>query len=303
LLQVQQKVVLKNDAVPGEDVRHNQNDSMTEILSVMKWPLIACLLLPGILVYYGLHIIKREVIFVDLALAQVATLGTCVCLFLGHDADDPHNFYWSLGFTLAGAALFTFMRPSKHARVPQEALIGIVYVVAAATGILFLSKSPHGKEELQRTLVGDLLTVTGPQIWKTAALYAVIGAVHYAFRKKFIALSFDHERAEQSGMRVRAWDFLFYALFGLIVTSFVQVGGVLMVFSYLIVPAACGVYLARSLPAQLLIGWLAATLASVGGLYASFQLDVPTGAAIVCALGVVLLGTALWAGLRRRTAG
>jgi hypothetical protein len=130
-----------------------------------------------------------------------------------------------------------------------------------------------------------------------------IGAVHYAFRKKFIALSFDHERAEQSGMRVRAWDFLFYALFGLIVTSFVQVGGVLMVFSYLIVPAACGVYLARSLPAQLLIGWLAATLASVGGLYASFQLDVPTGAAIVCALGVVLLGTALWAGLRRRTAG
>ena len=267
------------------------NDAMTwaQIMSVMKWPLVACLLLPGILVYYGLHIIRREVIFVDLALAQVATLGTCVCLYLGHEADDPHNYYWSLGFTLAGALVFTFTRSTKHAKVPQEALIGIIYVVAAAAGILLLSKSPHGKEELQRTLVGDLLTVTWPEIWKTAALYGAIGLTHVLFRKQFIALSFEHERAERSGMKVWFWDFLFYALFGLIVTSFVQVGGVLMVFSYLIVPAACGTYLAKSLPARLVIGWCVATLASVGGRYASFELDVPTGAAIVCVLGVTLL--------------
>src|SRR6186713_752377 len=258
---------------------------MAEIFSVMKWPLIACLLLPGILVYYGLHIIRREVIFVDLALAQVATLGTCFCLYLGHEADDPHNYYWSLGFTLAGALLFTFTRASKSARVPQEALIGIIYVVAAAAGILLLSKSPHGKEELQKTLVGDLLTVSSADIWKTAALYAVIGVVHFIFRRKFIALSFDHERAAQSGLSVRLWDFLFYALFGLVVTSFVQIGGVLMVFSYLVVPAACGTYLASSLLARLAIGWCVATLASVIGLYGSFRFDLPTGAAIVCVLG------------------
>ena len=272
---------------------------MTEILSVMKWPLVACLLLPGILVYYGLHIIRREVIFVDLALAQVATLGTCVCLYLGHEPDDPHNYFWSLGFTLAGALLFTFTRSNKNARVPQEALIGIIYVVAAAAGILLLSKSPHGKEELQRTLVGDLLTVTNKEIWRTASLYAVIAVVHFIFRKQFIALSFDHEHAEQGGLKVHFWDFMFYALFGLIVTSFVQVGGVLMVFSYLIVPAACGTYLAKSLIARLAIGWVVATLASIGGLYASYQLDVPTGAAIVCMLGLVLLVTAVASGLRR----
>ena len=265
----------------------------------MKWPLIACLLLPGILVYYGLHIIKREVIFVDLALAQVATLGTCVCLYLGHEADDPHNYFWSLGFTLAGALVFTFTRPHKHARVPQEALIGIVYVVAAAAGILLLSKSPHGKEELQKTLVGDLLTVTWPQIWKTTVLYAVIGVVHFIFRRQFIALSFDHDHAVAKGMRVRLWDFLFYALFGLIVTSFVQVGGVLLVFSYLIVPAACGIFLAGSLPSRLVAGWITATLASIGGLYASYQLDVPTGAAIVCVLGVVLVLVGMGSKLRR----
>lgn len=266
-------------------------DTLTwsQVIAVMKWPLVACLLLPGILVYYGLHIIKREVIFVDLALAQVATLGTCVCLYLGHEADDPHNYFWSLGFTLAGALVFTFTRPSRHALVPQEAVIGIVYVVAAAAGILLLSKSPHGKEELQKTLVGDLLTVTWSEIWRTAALYAAIALVHVLFRRQFIELSFHHEQAEGRGMRVRFWDFLFYALFGLIVTSFVHVGGVLLVFSYLIVPAACGTYLARSLSAGLAIGWVVATVASVGGLYASFKLDVPTGAAIVCVLGVVLV--------------
>jgi zinc/manganese transport system permease protein len=262
---------------------------MNEILSVMKWPLVACLVLPGILVYYGLHIIRREVIFVDLALAQVATLGTCFCLYRGHEADDPHNYFYSVGFTLAGALLFTFTRSHKKARVPQEAVIGIIYVVAAAAGILLLSKSPHGKEELQRTLVGDLLTVTPFEIGKTAVLYAVIGIVHFIFRKQFIKLSFDHDHAAEVGLKVRFWDFLFYALFGLIVTSFVQVGGVLMVFSYLIVPAACGTYLANSLLARLVIGWLVATLASMGGLYASFRFDLPTGAAIVCALGAALL--------------
>ena len=267
------------------------NDPMTwaQIMSVMKWPLIACLLLPGILVYYGLHIIRREVIFVDLALAQVATLGTCVCLCFGHEPDDPHNYFWSLGFTLIGALVFTFTRSSKHAKVPQEALIGIIYVVAAAAGILLMSKSPHGKEELQRTLVGDLLTVTPQEIGKTAALYAVIAVVHFIFRKQFIKLSFDHDHAAVGGLSVRFWDFLFYALFGLIVTSFVQVGGVLMVFSYLIVPAASATFLVSSLPMRLLVGWLVATLASGAGLYWSCQKDLPTGAAIVCTLGIALL--------------
>ncbi len=266
---------------------------------VMKWPLVACLLLPGILVYYGLHIIKREVIFVDLALAQVATLGTCVCLYLGHEPDDPHNYFYSLGFTLVGALVFTFTRPGGKARVPQEALIGIIYVVAAAAGILLLSKSPHGKEELQRTLVGDLLTVTGGEIWRTTGLYAIIGVVHFIFRKQFIKLSFDHKQAVAEGLSVHFWDFLFYALFGLIVTSFVQVGGVLMVFSYLIVPAASATFLVSSLPMRLLVGWIVATLASGMGLYWSFKSDLPTGAAVVCALGITLLVAGIFSKLRR----
>src|SRR5437899_4748006 len=130
---------------------------MADALSIMLWPLIACLLLPGILVYYGLHIVRREIIFVDLALAQVAALGICVAILLRH-GHDWQTYAWSLGFTFVGAAIFTLTRTQDH-RVPQEALIGIVYVVAAAAAILLLSQSAEGNEELKRTLVGDILLV------------------------------------------------------------------------------------------------------------------------------------------------
>ncbi len=273
---------------------------MTEIFVVMKWPLIACLLLPGILVYLGLHIVRREVIFVDLALAQVAALGTSLCLMLGHEGDEWHTYFWSLGFTLIGAAIFALTRNSKHRRVPQEALIGIVYVVAAAAGLLLLSRSAEGNEELRRILIGDILLVTPREVLGTFGLFVLIAAVHFMFRKQFIRLSFEPEKAEAEGMAVRWWDFIFYALFGLVVTSFLQIGGVLLVFSYLIVPAVCANFLAARIGALLLIGWLVATVASVAGLYVAFKSDLPTGATIVCALGAMLVLTAIIARFRSR---
>lgn len=255
----------------------------------MKWPLIACLLLPGILVYLGLHIVRREVIFVDLALAQVASLGACVSLLLGHEAADTRTYIWSFGFTLVGAAIFALTRMRNHSRVPQEALIGITYVVAAAAGILLLSRTAEGNEELRRTLIGDVLLVSPKQVLKTFFIYLVIGAVHVVFRKKIMLISFEPERAAAEGLAVRWWDFLFYALFGLVVTSFVQIGGVLLVFSYLIVPAVCANLLASRVAVLLALGWGIATGSGVLGLYAAYRFDLPTGAAIICALGAALL--------------
>jgi len=268
-----------------------------EAWETMKLPLLACLLLPALLVYLGLHIVRRGIIFVDLALAQVAALGTCWCVMLGHDPHDIHTYWWSIAFTLAGALIFTFTRTSEPHRVPQEALIGIVYVVAAAASIVLLSKSPGSNEELQRTLIGDVLFVTGPQIWKTFVLYVVIAIVHFIFRKKFIGLTFSGERSDVS-WTTRGWDFLFYALFGLVVTSFVQIGGVLLVFTYLIVPAVCANLLAKSLGVLLGVGTLIAALGGMGGLYASYQFNMPTGAAIVCTFGAVLLVVGTIAKLR-----
>ena len=271
---------------------------MSEAFEIMQWPLLACLLLPGLLVYLGLHIVRREIIFVDLALAQVATLGTCFGILLHYEPASWTSYLLSLLFTLVGAGIFTLTRTRSH-RVPQEALIGIVYVVTAALGVLLLSRSPEGNEELRRTLIGEVLLVTPGQVLRTFGLYVAIALVHFAFRRKFLAISFAPEQAEAEGLAVRGWDFLFYAMFGWVVTSFVQIGGVLLVFSFLIVPAVCANFLADSLGARLLIGWATATIASVIGLWISYALDLPTGAAIVCVLGAALLLTMVVARFRR----
>jgi zinc/manganese transport system permease protein len=274
---------------------------MLEAFDIMKWPLLACLLLPGLLVYLGLHIVRREIIFVDLALAQVAALGTCVGILLHYEASSWESYALSLGFTFVGAGIFTMTRFHNH-RVPQEALIGIVYVVTAALGILLLSRSPEGNEELRRTLIGEVLLVTPAQVLRTFALYVAIALVHFFCRKKFFAITFEPDHSETKCMAIHWWDFLFYAMFGWVVTSFVQIGGVLLVFSFLIVPAVCANFLADKLSTKLLIGWVTATAASVAGLYASYALDLPTGAAIVCTLGIALVLTIIVSTFRRAKA-
>jgi zinc/manganese transport system permease protein len=269
-----------------------------ELLLLMKWPLIASLILPWLLVYLGLHIVRRGVIFVDLALAQTAAFGTCVSMLVGYDVHDWQSFFLSLGFTFVGAVALTFTR-GRNQRVPQEALIGIVYVVSAAAGILALSKSAGGHEELQRSMVGELLVVPPIEVMKTFGLYLVLGGVHFVFRKQFLAISASPEQAEASGLNLRWWDFLFYMLFGLVVTSFVHIGGVLLVFSYLVVPAVCATYLVDSMGARFAVGWAIATLASVVSLKITAEVDLPIGAAIVCVLGIALVLVALVAPLVR----
>jgi zinc/manganese transport system permease protein len=273
---------------------------MLDILTLWKWPLIASLILPWLLVYLGLHIVRRGVIFVDLALAQMAAFGTCMSMVYGYDVHDWQSYVFSLGFTFVGAVLLTFTR-TRHQTVPQEALIGIVYVVAAAAAILALSQGTGGTEELQRSLVGELLTVKPLEVMKTFGFFVGIGIVHVIFRKKFLAISADPSAAAASGIKVRWWDFLFYMLFGVVVTSFVHIGGVLLVFSYLVVPAVCATFLVNSIPARFGVGWAIATLCSVVSLIISVKKDLPFGAAIVCVLGIALVLVILASRLVRRT--
>ncbi len=267
---------------------------------VMKWPLAACLVLPPLLVYLGLHVVKREVIFVDLALAQVATLGTCLALLLGYHFDDRSTFWISLGVTFLGAALFSWSRRRQRSHVPQEAIIGITFVVAAAGVILMLSRVAGGKEELEHLLTGDILNVTAGEVGQRAAVFAVLAAFYATFHKHFAIISSDPEAAFAKGLKVRLWDFLFYAAFALVVVSFVRVAGVLLTFAYLIVPAVCAVILAEGWAARIVIGAALSATASLIGLFASYQLDLPTGAAIVCACGLLLVVVGAFAGIRGR---
>ncbi len=267
--------------------------------AVMKWPLAACLLLPPLLVYLGLHVVRREVIFVDLALAQVATMGTCIALIMGFQFNDIATFFISLGVTFVAAALFSWSRNVERHDVPQEAIIGITFVVAAAGVILLLSRVAGGKEELEHLLTGDILNVTRADVLKRAGTFAALAIFYGAFHRRFALLSGDLREALDAGINVHLWDFLFYAAFALVVVSFVRLAGVLLTFAYLIVPAVCAVMLVRSWRARLIVGWGIAAAASLAGLYGSYKLDLPTGAAIVVACGIALAVVGTIASIRK----
>ena len=268
---------------------------------VMFWPIVACVLLPWLLVYLGLHVVQRGIIFIDIAMAQMASLGICVAVLLHLDLESWTTFSIALGFTLVGAAIFS-VTGKRTSRVPQEAVIGIAYVVAAAAAVLLLSRAAEGDTEIKNMLVGNILLVRPIEVWKCFALFAVVGILHFVLRESFLLVSFDRDAAYEKGLRVRWWDFLFYAAFGLVVTSFVRIAGVLLVFSYLIVPAVCGINLARKLSARLLIGWMIALIGGIGGLFFSFWWDLPSGAAIVCTFGALLVVISLFALLRPTSA-
>jgi zinc/manganese transport system permease protein len=265
-----------------------------DLLLFLAVPFAAGLILTGIHAYLGVHVVERGVIFVDLSLAQIAALGTTMAYLAGHDLHDPVTYFWSLGFTIVGAAIFAFTRVHRETRIPQEAIIGIVYAVSAAGAILAMSKAPEGTEHLKDMLVGNILTVSWETVIRTAVLYAIVGVFHYVFRKKFLAISLSAHTGEAEHIpNVRLWDFLFYTSFGFVVTSSVAIAGVLLVFSYLIVPSVVAMLFSRSIGTRLAIGWATGAVVSAAGVLASFYLDLPTGATIVCTFGVALALMAL----------
>jgi len=263
----------------------------TSVLTFLAAPFVASLILTGIHAYLGVHVVERGVIFVDLSLAQIAALGATIALLLPITGGDPHSpvSYWvSLAFTFLGAFIFSTIR-SRRARIPQEAIIGICYAVASAAAILAMSKATSESEHLKDMLVGNILAVSWTDVLKTAILYGAIGLFHYVCRHKFLAISMDHKKAEAEGISVKVWDFLFYASFGFVVTSSVSIAGVLLVFCYLIVPSVAAMLYADSIGRRLAIGWTMGTVVSALGVYLSLQLDLPTGATIVCTFGLVLI--------------
>ena len=274
------------------------------ILQFLAAPFAASLILTGIHAYLGVHVIERGVIFVDLSLAQIAAFGATIALLVPGSDGDPHSdfaYLVSVSFTLVGAAIFSLVR-MRHARIPQEAVIGIAYAVASAATILAMSKSTSQAEHLKFILVGNIIAVGWDEVWKTALLYSVMGVFHYIFRRKFLAISVDPEAAEASGLSVRFWDFLFYASFGFVVTSSVSIAGVLLVFCYLIVPSVAAMLYADRIGPRLAIGWTMGTVVSALGVYLSLVLDLPTGATIVCTFGVALVLMASARPLLRRSA-
>jgi len=259
-----------------------------EVFAFLLAPFAASLILTGIHAYLGVHVVERGVIFVDLALAQIAALGATIAILVGLDPHGSGSYWISLAFTFLGAAIFALAR-TRRTHIPQEAFIGITYAVASAAAILSMSKATGETEHLKDMLVGNILAVSWHDVEKTAVLYGAIGLFHYIFRRNFLLISINPRAAEAKGLSIRLWDFLFYASFGFVVTSSVAIAGVLLVFCYLVVPSVGAMLFAERIGPRLAVGWTMGTLVSASGVYLSVVLDLPTGATIVCTFGGVLI--------------
>ncbi len=261
---------------------------MENFFTFMILPTLTCFVLTGIYAYLGFHVIEREVIFVDLALAQMTVLGGSIGLVLHKSLECMESYWLSLLFALGGAALFSITRTRKKT-IPQEAIIGITYAVSAALLLLILSRSGEGDEHIRHTLSGNILLVNWQELLKISGLYCMIGVFHFIFRDKFLLISQNPSKAYAMGVRVRLWDFLFYASFGIVVSTSVQIAGVLLVFSYLVVPSCCALLFSSCLRTRLFLGWTFGILASILGMILSYSLDFPTGESVVCVFGALLL--------------
>lgn len=262
-----------------------------DMIMLMAAPFAACLILTGIHCYLGLHVVTRGVIFVDLALAQIAAFGAVLTLLFGYELSSSQSYIVSLLFTFIGAGIFAISR-FREKVIPQEAIIGIIYAVFSAAAILVLDRAPHGHEALQNMLVGSILYVNWPSVVKMFLIYLAVGVFHYIFRHKFLLISQDVNEARRRGISIVFWDFLFYMTFGFVVTSSVKIAGVLLVFSYLVVPAVCAMLLVKSTAQRLLAGWIIGFLVSVLGLFFSAKWDLPTGASVVTCFGIALIVSA-----------
>lgn len=267
---------------------------MTDVVALpfFRTAVLAALVLAGIHAYLGYHVVRRGVLFVDLALAQMAALGVALGVVLGVEHDEIKSYTLALGMTFVGAALFAWLR-GRSRRVPLEAFIGIVFATAQALVFLVLEKTPAGPEHLKETLVGSLFTVSPAHVAGVAALYAAVGIVHWFLRRPFFEITADAAGARARGRRLFLWDFVFYATFGFVVTSSVQIAGVLLVFGFLVIPAVAGVMASDRTRVALAVGWSFGFVASVIGLLGSVRWDLPAAPSILAALTLLLVGHAL----------
>lgn len=250
----------------------------------------AAAVITGVLLsYLGVHVVGRGIVFVDLALGQISSLGVAFAAFIGTGLTSI-----PLIFTLTGALLMSFIN-IKDKRLKQEAIIGILYAFASALTVLFISKTAHGDSDIQEVLFGNILSVSWEQIKLVGVIFGIILLVQVIFFKKFFALTESFENGVNHLVGIfNIWNFLFYISIGLAIVFAVKINGVIPVFSYLIIPAVSAIMIAKSKTAVLVIAILISIIAGFFGLSFSFHYDFPAGSSIVVVLGGIFILAAIY---------
>jgi zinc/manganese transport system permease protein len=243
----------------------------------------------AVLGYLGLHVLKREVIFIDIAVAQVAALGAIAAHMAFHvHADSPMASICAFGATLIAALFFAIVR-RKISTLPIEATIGITYAIVAAGALFMIGKSTGGHTHIQQMLTGSLLWVNARDISWAALAFVFAGICFRLFRGPLQKISDDYDSAAQSGLNVIGWDFLFYALCGIVITVAVRLAGVVVVFCFLIIPATISALFSKKWGVRLIIAWTMGIIGSVSGLVFCQYGDFSAGVSVALFLGLILI--------------
>ena len=265
---------------------------MIEVVNFLFPSFVACLTILAILGYLGIHVIEREIIFIDIALAQIAATGSTMAfiLFRQHypEGHDLLSRIFALGFTILAAAFFAYVA-KRVARISQETVIGVSYAIAAAATLFLLAVAAGGDVHMEEMFTGSILWAQWPAIILCGVVYAAVGIFHYIFRRKFIRLSTDYYGAENDGMNVMWWDFLFYASMGIVITYTVEIAGVLLTFAFLIIPSTFSVMFAQRWRSRLFIAWVLGIIVSIAGLAFSYRFDFSCGPSMVALMGLMLV--------------
>ncbi|MEJ2722884.1 MAG: iron chelate uptake ABC transporter family permease subunit [bacterium] len=262
---------------------------MMEIVSVQGLPFLVCLFMLGILGYIGIHVLEREIIFIDIALAQIAAVGAIAAHVVFHF--HGHSVYanvMAFGSTLVAAAFFAVVR-RRIDQIPLEAVIGVSYAVSAAAALFLVGVAPGGHVHIQEMLAGSILWATWSDVLWSAGVFAVVGVCFYLFRNPFRVISEDYAHAAERGYNTLGWDFLFYALLGVVITLAVRIAGVVVVFAFLIMPATLSATFAAGWAARLVVAWTAGAVATAVGLLFAERFDFSVGPAIALFLGAALI--------------
>ena len=263
---------------------------MSDFITFMAAPALGCVVMSFIFTYFGIHVLKRGIIFIDLSMAQLAALGTTVAFALNMEEHSLETILFSVGFVFIGALFFTLVRFIAP-RISQEAVIGIVYVVAASLGVIVADRTPHAAEHIQHTLNGSILWMTWEDVLKLFATFIPLAIFLWVTRKSFTQYTDQADQQDTYNRKRGFWDFVFYLALGLAIVACIQSAGIFLIFALLIIPAACALQLHSSIGKQLGLGILFGVLVSWTGLGISFTFDLPTGSTLVCAFGIAFIAT------------
>ena len=276
---------------------------MWEAVQFLYPSFIACILILWIMGYLGIHVLEREIVFIDIALAQIAATGSTLAFILfGQHSQEGYGFFarlFAIGFTLLAAVFFAYVA-KRVARISQETVIGVSYAIAAAATLFLLAIAAGGDVHMEEMFTGSILWVQWHDIVQIAVVYVAAGFFYYIFHDRFLKVSVDYKGAVKSGINIMWWDFLFYASMGIVITYTIEIAGVLLTFSFLIIPATFSAIFAQSFRKRLFIAWLTGGIVSIGGLALSYRFDFSCGPSIVSLLGIILIFAAFIAMLKPR---